>query len=199
MFGTINLENYFSKIAELGWAVVPLDQSFTDQLKNELENKKRLNLFKPASLAGAMTEKTIRNDLTCWIDENDPSEIESKFLQNLRDLQEQLRNYFRIALTDFEVHYAIFPEGHFYHKHTDQKANNNHRYFSFVIYLNKNWNPAHKGQLLIYDKNSKENDTVQFQMTPEFGQMILFRSDLLHEVEISHAERQSITGWIRTS
>lgn len=195
MFDTINLEIYFSKIAELGWAVVPLDLSFAEQLKNELENKKKLNLFKPASLAGAMTEKTIRNDLTCWIDENQSSEVESKLLQNLKRLQEQLKNYFRIALTHFEVHYALFPEGHFYHKHTDQKANNNHRFFSFVIYLNKNWNPDQKGRLLVYDKN----DTVQFQMTPEFGQMILFRSDLLHEVEISRAERQSITGWIRTS
>ena len=64
-----------------------------------------------------------------------------------------------------------------------------------MIYLNKNWNPDQKGRLLVYDKN----DTVQFQMAPEFGQMILFRSDLLHEVEISRAERQSITGWIRTS
>lgn len=199
MFGTINLEIYFSKIAESGWAVIPLDPSFAEQLKNELENKKKLNLFKPAALADSMTEKTIRNDLTCWIDENQPTTTESKLLQNLNDLQEQLKNYFRIALTNFEVHYALFPEGHFYHKHNDQKANNNHRFFSFVIYLNKNWNPDHKGRLLIYDKSDSENNKVQFQMAPEFGQMILFRSDLLHEVEISRAERQSITGWIRTS
>lgn len=195
MFGTINLENYFSKIAELGWAVIPLDLDFADLLKNELENKKKLNLFKPASLAGAMTEKSIRNDLTCWIDEKQPAEIEIKLLESLHHIKEQLKNYFRIALTHFELHYAIFPEGHFYHKHTDQKANNNHRYFSFVIYLNKNWNPAHKGRLLIYDTNNN----VQFRMDPKMGEMILFRSDLLHEVEISHAERQSITGWIRTS
>lgn len=199
MFGTINLEIYFSKIAEMGWAVVPLDLNFVDKLKSELENKKNLNLFKPASLADSMTEQSIRNDLTCWIDENQPSEIESHLLQNLKDLQEQLKDFFRIPLTHFEVHYALFPKGHFYHKHTDQKAKNNHRFFSFVIYLNKNWNPEHKGKLLIYDKNDKENNTVQFQMAPEFGQMILFRSDLLHEVEISHGERQSITGWIRTS
>lgn len=203
MFGTINLEVYFSKIAESGWAVIPLDLSIADQLKNELENKKKMNLFTPASLADSMTEKTIRNDLTCWIDENSPSPVESKLLQNLNHLQEQLKSYFRIALTHFEAHYAIFPEGHFYHKHTDQKANNNHRFFSFVIYLNKNWKPDHKGRLLIYDKtdkkNDKENNTVQFKMAPEFGQMILFRSDLLHEVEVSSAERQSITGWIRTS
>ncbi len=195
MFGTMNLEIYFSKIAELGWAVVPLDLRFADNLKNELENKKNLNLFKPAALADALTEKSIRNDLTCWIDEKQASEIESKLLHNLKILQEQLKNYFRIALTHFEVHYALFPEGHFYHKHTDQKTNNNHRFFSFVIYLNKNWKPDHQGRLLIYGNS----DTVQFQMNPEIGQMIIFRSDLFHEVELSHAERQSITGWFRTS
>lgn len=194
MFGTINLANYFSKMADLGWAVIPLNTDFAEQLKTQLELKKKLNLFRPAALANTVMETSIRNDLICWLDDKNPSSTESQLLQGLETLRLELKTYFRISLDHFEVHYAVFPKGHYYLKHTDQKENNNHRFFSFVIYLNENWISDDGGRLLIYDQ-----DELVFKMAPQLGQMILFRSDLVHEVEVSHTERQSITGWIRTA
>ena len=195
MFSTINLQNYFSKIADLGWVAIPIDLNFAQQLKSELKNKMNLDLFRPAGLAQALIEKQIRNDLICWIDENNPTPIESQLMTNMTTIMTALKNNFRIGLTHFEMHYAIFPKGHFYKKHNDQKNNHNHRFFSFVIYLNENWKIEYGGQLMISDKN----DTAQIQINPEIGQMVLFRSDLWHEVALSQQERQSITGWMRTS
>ncbi len=194
MFGTINLESYFSEVADLGWAVLPVDLNFAHLLKQELLQKKEQNQFSAAGLARSVSEPNIRNDFTCWIDENNASASERKLLQEMARVTEQLKFYFRIGLTHFEAHYALFPKGHFYHKHTDQKNEDNHRFFSFVIYLNDNWKPADGGRLLVYNQ-----ENLIFSMAPELGKMILFRSDIVHEVETSLTDRLSITGWIRTS
>ncbi len=194
MFGTINLESYFSEVADLGWAVLPVDLNFARLLKQELIKKKEKNQLTTASLAESLSQPSIRNDFTCWIDDNTQSELEQKLLEEISKLMTGLKIFFRIGLTHFETHYALFPQGHFYQKHTDQKNKDNHRFFSFVIYLNDNWKPADGGRLLIYDQ-----DQIKFSMPPELGKMILFRSDLVHEVETSQTDRLSITGWIRTS
>ncbi len=194
MFGTINLESYFSEMADLGWTVLPIDLSFAHQLKQELLQKKEQNKFIAAGIAQSTPAPSIRSDFTCWIEESNTSVAEQKLLQEITRITEQLKFYFRIGLTHFEAHYALFPKGHFYQKHTDQKNENNHRFFSFVIYLNDNWKPADGGRLLIYDQ-----DKMIFSMAPELGKMILFRSDIVHEVETSLTDRLSITGWIRTS
>lgn len=193
MFSTIKLESYFLQIESSGWAQIDLNADFCAQLKTQLLQHKKNDLFKPASLADYSSETTIRSDLTCWIDQNSTIAIEKTLLTEIQKLSDDLKNYFRISLTDFEIHYAIYPKGHFYKVHSDQKKINNKRQFSFVIYLNENWTEQLQGHLCGY-----KNNDILFKMLPTMGQMMLFKSDIPHEVLPSFDERLSVTGWLRS-
>lgn len=142
----------------------------------------------------------IRNDFTLWIDEgNWPADLSVEDIQKLQDYlqflnltRETLKNFFRISLNSFETHFAIYPTGHFYKKHVDQTAQNNRRYFSFVLYLNEKWQAADGGHLVGY----KGQDKI-FDIVPSEGRLIIFFSSLEHEVLPTSKERFSITGWFR--
>jgi SM-20-related protein len=95
-----------------------------------------------------------------------------------------------LGLKDFECHFAIYPENTFYKKHIDRFQQNAHRVLSFVLYLNENWQKGDGGELGIYP--DKEEHIVE----PVAGRLILFRSEILHEVLLSHKERISLTGWM---
>ncbi len=193
MFGTINLQPHFLELESNGWTVFQIEPSPIIELKNCLDQHQAQCQFRPANLANQKNEVLIRNDLIYWIPEQSQIPIEKKLLFELNFLRNKLKNYFRLPLTHFETHYAIYPEGHFYKKHIDQKENDNHRFISFVIYLNQVWAPDDGGELCGY-----KEDLLQFKIEPKAGQMILFQSDLLHEVLTSHKDRYSITGWFRT-
>ena len=61
-----------------------------------------------------------------------------------------------------------------------------------MLYLNEDWKESDGGHLIGYDQ-----DKVIFRVKPELGQMILFRSDLEHEVMPTQRGRFSLTGWFR--
>ena len=123
------------------------------------------------------------------------NKLEDELLAEIQKITTELKNYFRLGLTDFEMQYAIYPVGHFYKKHTDQKNNNNQRFFSFVIYLNDDWTPELEGNLCGYSKS----DELLFNILPQINKMILFKSDILHEVLPCFKERYSVAGWMRSS
>jgi SM-20-related protein len=151
--------------------------------------------FKSALIKDKVTTEIIRNDVTYWLDEKTESLCEKKFLNLIESIKSELQNYFRLSLSNFETHYAIYDKDQFYKRHSDQKKTDNKRAFSFVYYLNKNWAPSNGGQLIGYLEDS-ENEL--FKIQPEAGTFILFKSDIEHQVLTSHAPRFSVTGWIRT-
>jgi SM-20-related protein len=193
MLGTINLETFLLQLSENGWVILDINPEFAQKLKNRLFELKSENLFKPAALADHLPDQTVRNDLTCWIDEKSVNTTDIELTDSLSKLISELKNYFRLRLTNFETHFAIYPQGHFYKKHTDQKKTDNHRFFSFVIYLNNNWTDSDGGNLCGYNNNQKI-----FEIKPDIGKMILFKSELVHEVNVSQRERLSLVGWFRT-
>lgn len=159
--------------------------------------------FKAAGIGpsnNAQLNHEIRNDFTFWIDEQNWPEgltySESMALKNycrFLDLtRDTLKNYFRIGLNSYETHFAVYPPGHFYKKHVDQTADNNRRYFSFVLYLNELWSPKDGGQLVGY-----KGDQEIFKILPLNQTLIVFQSSVEHEVLPSLKERFSMTGWFR--
>ena len=193
MFSTIKLEPYFLQIESAGWAQIDLNTDFCAHLKAQLMENKKNNLFKPAGIADTSADSLIRSDMTCWMDQKSQIPIEKKLLGELQYLLVQLKNYFRISLTYIELHYAIYPEGHFYKLHTDQKKVNNERHFSFVIYLNENWTEDLQGHLCAYKRND-----ILFKILPTAGKMMLFKSDITHEVLPCFEDRYSVTGWLKS-
>jgi SM-20-related protein len=190
MLGTINLEPFLTQLSENGWAIFNINADFSRNLKKRLIELKSENLFTPAGIAGNLTNQTLRNDLTSWIDEKSLHPTDVDLNNSLSKLLSELKNYFRVSLTDFETHFAIYPVGHFYKKHSDQKKINNRRFFSFVIYLNEDWIDSDGGSLRGYSQNEQI-----FQVKPDMGKMIVFKSELIHEVCVSYKERFSLSGW----
>lgn len=199
MFPANNLDQflikYFEELNKQSWTLIPTQMDFALQLQNSAKAKLSTNQFKPAGITQSTEPRpSIRNDQIFWLDKKTDSltPIDRLVLERLNALTHCLKNYFRISLTEFECHYAVYETGHFYQKHLDTTHENNKRIFSFVIYLNENWEPQDGGQLLGYAQNEKI-----FEILPRIGQMVLFKSDLEHEVLATHKTRHSLTGWIR--
>jgi SM-20-related protein len=192
---TINLRSHLDVLSERMWTLLPLQPDFCIQLQKIAKYRLSSNLFREAEISGPQrVEASIRNDKILWLDAKslELTEEETHVLQKLEELRSELKSYFRIYLPETECHYAQYEKNHFYQKHVDITSHNNKRFFSFVIYLNDNWLETDGGELVAYKK-----DQVLFRVRPQMGQMILFRSELEHEVKITHRERLSLTGWFR--
>ncbi len=194
MFGTINLETYFDQITDQGWAIIDVDIQFADELRDRLNTLILDDAFVMAGLANSIFKISIRNDFISWINNESDQVSEKKLFVHLNTLRRGLRDYFRMPLVDIEAHYAHYPKNHFYKKHTDQSSIKNRRFFSFVIYLNTAWRAIDGGQICGYKKNLEI-----FNINPDIGKMILFKSELEHEVLECFTDRYSIAGWIRTA
>ncbi|MEK6628713.1 MAG: 2OG-Fe(II) oxygenase [Bdellovibrionota bacterium] len=199
MFPANNLpqffEEYFEELSTQSWTQIPIDTDFSIKLRNSAESKFNSDLFKAARVTDSINPlPTIRNDSIFWLDAKSETlnATDQVALTQIDVLKESLKNYFRLSLTELECHYAVYPAGHFYKKHSDVTAQNNKRIFSFVIYLNNSWQPDDGGELLGY-----EEEQTLFKIRPQAGNMILFKSELEHEVLTTYKTRYSLTGWIR--
>lgn len=193
MFGTNDLEQLMQKVDDAGWGLTNIDPKFAQLLLERFQLVQQQRLLQQATITQAdlLQASAIRNDYTYWLAKEHHT-TEAQLLDQLDHLLVTLKNYFRISLSQLECHFAFYPPGHFYKKHIDQTRENNKRFFSFVIYLNPNWNTNDGGKLIGYHEDQKI-----FEIRPSFGNMILFRSHIPHEVEESHGERRSIAGWFR--
>ncbi|MEQ1724101.1 MAG: 2OG-Fe(II) oxygenase [Pseudobdellovibrio sp.] len=195
MFPANNLQQYFDELAEQDWTLIPVDLAQALKLRKSAEDKFKAQKFKPATLNRSLTpEKSIRNDSIFWLGESSDliNADDKTALEQINLLTSELKEYFRTSLNSSECHYAVYEAGHFYHRHQDLTANNNKRVFSFVVYLNESWNSDDGGQLVGYSGLEKV-----FTIEPQMGQMILFKSELEHEVLKTNKARYSLTGWLR--
>jgi len=195
MLQTINLPHHLNELAEKKWTILELPKTFSLALQSQAICRLQEGLFRPAELAQAKkVVAEVRNDQILWLDAQKIkfTETEDLLFKNLETLKNEIRNDFRIGLTEFECHYAFYDKGHYYQRHLDSTQDNNKRFFSFVIYLNSDWNKNDGGELVGY-----ENEKIIFQQQPELGKMVLFQSDLPHEVRTTQRARLSLTGWFR--
>lgn len=154
---------------------------------NQSGNFKKAGIGKQALY---QLDKSIRGDYIQWLDKSNPNEAVQSFLNQMGNLKENLNQSCYLGLKDFETHFAIYPKNTFYKKHVDRFQQNAHRVISFVLYLNQNWEEGHGGELAIYLDDKTE------VVKPLAGRLLLFRSELEHEVLLSHQPRYSITGWM---
>ncbi len=189
-----NLEPFFEKLSQNSWVVLPIDIHLSQQLK-EAAIQKAFKFYEAKTSQNIQTNTQIRSDRILWLDttQNDLSAAEQNILTYLTEIQELLRDYFRVGLSQIECHYSHYQRGQFYTTHQDTTLLNNKRLFSFVIYLNEEWTTLDGGALVGYN----QDDSELFRLLPISGQMIVFKSDLLHEVQITNRDRYSLTGWFR--
>lgn len=189
--------NIADNLAETGWAVTD-DLFKTEFLQSFVEEEMLLfkdGKFKKAGIGKGTEHKVvseIRSDYVHWLDEENLSELQQQFWQQIQELKQFLNREFFLGLKDVEFHFAVYPEGSFYKKHVDRFQRDSGRTISCVLYLNKDWQQGDGGQLRIY------NNEIFTDVNPLFGRFVCFKSDEIeHEVLPTKKERYSITGWMK--
>ncbi len=185
-------------LAEKGWAVSNdlFDAAFLKELLQEELLLFKSGKFKQAGIGKGTEHKVlteIRSDHVHWIDEENPSELQQLFLEQMEELKLFLNREFFLGLKELEFHFAVYPEGSFYKKHVDRFQRDSGRTISCVLYLNQVWTEEDGGQLRIHSDSTNLTDIV-----PVFGRFVCFKSDETeHEVLPTIKERYSITGWMK--
>lgn len=163
--------------------------------------------------------KDIRVSETCALGKMDQSDLpDSEARDDLYSILDNLKSDLQIPLLSHgrftqnvpklddeleEIMYAYYPKGGYYRRHRDAEEGSisNIRKYSFLLYLNRNWIPAHGGHLRLHRDSG--GDTLPPGELPNFidveplaGTLVIFRSDLIpHEVLDTYNERLAIVGW----
>ncbi len=189
----------FDRIAEGlsddGWFVIPefISREEALSIRSNAIDYREEGEFKRAGIGKQIDfqkDKSIRGDEILWIDPELREGGLERYLSKMEDLMLYLNRSCFLGLKDFESHYAIYPKGTRYVRHSDRFRHNAHRVVSFVLYLNPEWEDADGGQLMIYPEDRSE-----ISVLPEAGKLVCFRSEIEHEVLECHRPRYSVTGW----
>jgi SM-20-related protein len=133
----------------------------------------------------------IRGDRIAWIDPARCAPEVSSYLIRMEALRLELNRDF-LGLLDFESHFAVYPAGERYALHADRFARDARRVLSTVLYLNAGWTPADGGALRLHPEGAAPVDVL-----PLGGTLVVFASDLAHEVLPARRVRLSLAGWFR--
>ena len=135
----------------------------------------------------------VRSNQIAWI--QDDSLTEQHWLQWASGLQTYLNRRLFLGLFSFESHFAHYAIGDFYKRHFDAFNGQANRVISLIVYLNRDWNPADGGELVLYQPGADQDP---IRVTPTFGTVVAFLSeDFPHEVLTARRDRFSIAGWYR--
>ena len=133
--------------------------------------------------------KTERGDWICWLDEKANEEVLQLYWNRVEGIKQIINQHFYLGLNDIESHLAIYKAGGFYKRHSDRHQISSSRRISLVLYLNETWQELDGVKLRIY----LSDESVDIE--PLAGRMVVFMSELEHEVLTTSVNRYSITGW----
>ena len=185
-----NLEQVLDDLNEYGFAII--DDAYSIEYTQSLvqECSTHLAEFRAAGVKSGVISH-IRSDHILWIDDQLP--IAQHHLHALQQLSENLNQAFYLGIKEVEAHFACYNAGEFYALHRDNPQQKNDRVISTVFYLHEHWQADWGGQLHLQDK---QNDWHIIE--PQPNRLVIFQSDLLHEVLLSKQQRLSITAWLRS-
>jgi SM-20-related protein len=176
-------------LAEFGWLAI--DAALPDDLFLALcQESVELNDYQAAGLVLGGQQAQIRSDHTRWLEPNDPAG--QQYLAALAGLSEWLNRCLYSGIRHAEAHYACYQAGQFYAVHRDNPSGSSVRAISTVFYLNQTWQTDWGGQLRIEDRQG-----IWHLVDPIGNRLIIFDSDLRHEVLPATQTRRSIAGWLR--
>ncbi|HAG92309.1 MAG TPA: hypothetical protein DCL41_10570 [Bdellovibrionales bacterium] len=148
--------------------------------------------FDPAGIGKGVRKRISedhRRDEILWVKDWTLPPLK-EFHDNLSYLFVELRRGLFLPLKRFEGHVAHYPKDSFYVKHIDRHKVQPHRLMTAVFYLS-DMNPGEGGELVLHLPEGKQT------IHPQAGSMILFQSEIPHEVQITHKDRWSLTCWFR--
>lgn len=171
------------------------------------ESKQLQAEFQQAKIAQGGLNQNIRGDATRWLQAED--DAGSIYLGLLEKLGDHLNQQLYSGIRRVEAHYATYGVGDFYKLHRDNpmhspvssqaagrdsvlRAVQQSRVISTVLYLNAEWQAAWHGELHLQDHSQQWH-----HILPVPNRLVIFQSNLLHEVCPATHERRSIAGWLR--
>lgn len=146
--------------------------------------------YRDALLTDGVRKTDIRGDRIRWITNSFFAGF--YYLHSINDLAHYFNRLLFVGIRHSEAHYACYPVGFGYQWHKDNPVGRNERVISAVFYLNDEWTTDDGGELSIIDNHGK-----QHQILPKANRLIVFDSNLCHQVEIAHRQRYSIATWLR--
>lgn len=183
-------EQFFELLTTQGFCI--LDNALDSSLFQALQQESTVLLpeFEAAKISLGGTVNSIRRDRTRWLEAEDVAG--GMYLQQLQQLSEALNQSLYLGIRRAEAHYAHYDTGDFYKLHRDNPASQNDRAISTVFYLNEAWSHEDGGELRIQDYQQQWH-----ALLPLANRLVIFQSDLLHEVCPANRPRKSIAGWLR--
>lgn len=167
-----------------------LDNVFDDNDLTALQQESGFITYKAAHLTHGERMVNIRGDSIRWIDESCPAGM--AYLASINALGRYFNQSLYTGIRHAEAHYACYPSGFGYQWHTDNPKGRDERVISAVFYLNDDWTDSDGGQITVIDKQGRT-----IQLLPKLGRLVIFDSNLRHQVEITHRRRFSIATWLR--
>ena len=171
-----------------GWMIV--DDVFLEKALLALQAESGFIHYRDAQLTAGVRISEIRGDKIRWITENFFAGY--YYLQSINTLATVFNRSLFAGIRHSEAHYACYPIGFGYQWHSDNPAGRDERVISAVFYLNDEWSSDDGGALEIIDKHGVHHDVM-----PVANRLIIFDSDLRHQVQIAHRQRYSIATWMR--
>jgi SM-20-related protein len=148
---------------------------------------------KIGSLQKAQHQVSIRSDEIYWLDEHAHEPSMKAFIGEIQTIAQHINHAFQLKIIELETHFAAYKPNTFYKMHRDQFQTNQRRKISCVYYLNQDWKESYGGDLKLYNP-----EEILIQSTYPLGnRFICFKSELPHEVCITHHLRYSIAGWLK--
>ncbi len=185
-----NLDQILDDLNAHGFAIVNHAYSIEYHTQVAKECSHHFDEFREAGIQNGVVS-TIRSDHILWINESLP--VAEQHVETLTSFCQHLNQAFFLGIKEVEAHFACYNAGEFYALHRDNPQQKNDRIISTVYYLHPEWQDDWGGQLRLQDKNN-----IWHIITPEPNRLVIFQSDLLHEVLVSKQQRLSITAWLRS-
>ncbi|WP_299185357.1 2OG-Fe(II) oxygenase [uncultured Psychrobacter sp.] len=171
-----------------GWIVV--DEVFDYAALQALQAESGFVEYRDAELTAGVRISDIRGDRIRWITKNFFAGY--FYLQSINALATLFNQSLFAGIRHSEAHYACYPAGFGYKWHSDNPAGRDERVISAVFYLNDEWTASDGGALEIIDKHGSHHSVM-----PVANRLVIFDSDLQHQVQIAHRQRYSIATWMR--
>ena len=181
-------DEQLDKFVDDGWMII--DGVFENKALLALQSESGFIDYRDAELTAGIRVSNIRGDQIRWITENFFAGF--YYLQSINALAALFNRSLFAGIRHSEAHYACYPVGFGYQWHSDNPAGRDERVISAVFYLNDDWSDSDGGALEVVDKHG-----VHHNVMPVANRLVIFDSDLPHQVQIAHRQRYSIATWMR--
>ena len=181
-------DKQLDKFVDDGWMII--DEVFENKALLALQAESGFIDYRDAELTAGIRVSDIRGDRIRWITENFFAGY--FYLQSINALGMLFNRSLFAGIRHSEAHYACYPVGFGYQWHSDNPAGRDERVISAVFYLNDEWTASDGGALEVVDKHG-----VHHNVMPVANRLVIFDSDLQHQVQIAHRQRYSIATWMR--